>query len=236
LFHSFVESLLPARATALLPERSFLAPVPLDVIQKHGSASGPGNRWTRPENFVGNGPFVLKSWRAGQKLVVARSPTYWDHARVKLDEIHFHPADNPIVEERMFRTGQLHITQTLPISKIATYRGDVPAALHIDPYGGLYYYLFNVKRAPFTDVRVRRAFSLHLAEIFRGDGALPPRSPRTPGRGRPGSTGQYVLRPATGRVMDTGNSGGKGARFGEDARDVPIGVFEPLAFTATPWV
>ena len=137
-------------------------PVPLDVIEKHGPAAGPGNRWTRPENFVGNGPFALKSWRNGQKLVVARSPNYWDRARVKLDEIHFHPVDNPNVEERMFRTGQLHLTQAVPLSKISTYRRDLPAALRIDPYGGLYYFLFNVKRAPFTDVRVRRAFALAI--------------------------------------------------------------------------
>ena len=137
-------------------------PVPLEVIEKHGPVAGPGNRWTRPENFVGNGPFMLKSWRSGQKLTVVRSPTYWDRARVKLDEIHFHPVDNPNVEERMFRTGQLHLTQTVPLSKIATYRREMPDALRIDPYGGMYYYLFNVKRAPFTDSRVRRAFSLAI--------------------------------------------------------------------------
>lgn len=134
-------------------------PVPVDVVAQAGPVAQPGNRWTRPETFVGNGAFVLKTWRNGQKLVVARSPTYWDRARVQLDEIHFHPVDNPNVEERMFRSGQLHMTSIVPLSKIATYRREMPASLRIDPYGGVYYYLFNTRRAPFTDARVRRALA-----------------------------------------------------------------------------
>jgi oligopeptide transport system substrate-binding protein len=137
-------------------------PVPLDVIAKFGATDRPGNRWTRPENFVGNGPFVLKSWRAAQRLVVTRSPTYWDRARVKLDEIHFYPIDNPDVEERMFRTGQLHVTNVLPVSKIASYQRAQSPALHIDPWAGLYAYVFNIKQPPFTDVRVRRAFAMAI--------------------------------------------------------------------------
>ncbi|MFO1449396.1 MAG: peptide ABC transporter substrate-binding protein [Opitutaceae bacterium] len=135
-------------------------PVPMEVIEKVGPADRPGNRWTRPEHFVGNGPFLLTSWRAGQKIVVSRSPTYWDRSHLKLDEIHFYPVENPEVEERMFRTGQLHVTSALPLTKIAAYRREASPALRIDPWGGLNFYVFNVKRAPFNDVRVRRAFSL----------------------------------------------------------------------------
>lgn len=192
-------------------------PVPVDVIEKHGPVSGPGNRWTRPENFVGNGPFVLKSWRSGQKLVAVRSPTYWDRTRVKLDEIHFHPVDNPNVEERMFRTGQLHLTQTVPLAKIAAYRRDLPAALRIDPYGGLYYYLFNVKRAPFTDARVRRAFSLAIErERLVQQVALGGETPayHAVPAGLQGYTGTHAFRAdlATARrpLAEAGFPGGKG--------------------------
>ncbi|MBL9204628.1 MAG: peptide ABC transporter substrate-binding protein, partial [Opitutaceae bacterium] len=36
-------------------------PVPMDVIERVGPADRPGNRWTRPEHFVGNGAFLLSS-------------------------------------------------------------------------------------------------------------------------------------------------------------------------------
>lgn len=142
--------------------RTEFSPVPLDVVEKHGNAYRPGNRWTNDGNYAGTGPFILKSARNGQKVVVVRSPTYWDRAAVKLDEIHFYPVQSPVDEERMFRTGQLQITQAVPLSKIATYQRKPGTELNIAPFGGLYYYLFNVKRAPFTDVRVRRAFALAI--------------------------------------------------------------------------
>jgi len=152
----------PAPFLLRLLTRMEWMPVPVETIAAQGPLDRPGNRWTRPENFIGNGPFILKSWRPGQRIIVTRSPTYWDRSKIPLDEIHFHAIDNPEVEERMFRTGQLHITSMLPLSKIATYRRDNPATLRIDSWGGLNSYVFNVQRPPFNDVRIRRAFSLAI--------------------------------------------------------------------------
>ena len=49
------------------------------------------NTWTRPEHFVGNGPFVLKEWRMNSHILVEKSPTYWDAAHVRLNKIYFDP-------------------------------------------------------------------------------------------------------------------------------------------------
>lgn len=137
-------------------------PLPIATLEKFGALDKRGTAWTRPENFVGNGPFVIKEWRQHQQFVVAKSPTYWDRAHVQADELHFFPIDNLDVEERMFRTGQLDITQEIPVAKIDTYRRENPAVLHTDPWLGIYYYRFNVKRKPFDDVRVRRALALAI--------------------------------------------------------------------------
>lgn len=137
-------------------------PVHLPTVKKFDGLARRGTQWTRPENFVGNGPFVLTEWRPNQILKVRRSPTYWDRTNVKLDEIHFFPIDNLDTEERMFRTGQLHVTYDLPSAKIDTYRRENPAALRTDPYLGVYFYRFNVTRPPFDDVRVRRALALAI--------------------------------------------------------------------------
>jgi len=135
-------------------------PVPIRVVEKFDGLARRDSAWTRPENFVGNGPFRLKAWLRQQKLVVERSPTYWDAARVRLHEIHFFNTENIPGEERMFRTGQLHRTYELPHSKIDTYRDTRSPFLRIEPYLGSYFYRINVTRPPFTDVRVRRAFAL----------------------------------------------------------------------------
>jgi oligopeptide transport system substrate-binding protein len=135
-------------------------PVPLATIAKHGPVDQRGNAWTRPERIVGNGPFVLKRWVQNQVIVVEKSPTYWDAARVRLNAIHFHPIESRDAEERAFRAGQLHLTDALPISKVAAYRRDAPHLLRIDPYLATYFYRLNTRRPPLTDPRIRRALAL----------------------------------------------------------------------------
>lgn len=134
-------------------------PVPVKVIEKFGGLTRKGTAWTRPENFVGNGAFRLKSWQPNRKIVAEKSPTYWDAANVKLDEIHFYPIESIDTEERMFRTGQLHITNEVPLSKIKTYLEEKPDHISIKPYNGVYFYRFNTTRPPFDDVRVRKALA-----------------------------------------------------------------------------
>ncbi len=138
-------------------------PVHTPTLKKFGALDQRRNsKWTRPENFVSNGPYVLKEWRSGQKIIATRSPTYWDRERVKIDEIHLYPIELAETEERMFRTGQLDITNEVPLSKTAVYQRERPDSIRIDPWCGVYFYRFNVKRKPFDDVRVRRALALSI--------------------------------------------------------------------------
>ena len=134
-------------------------PVPIKVIDQFGGLERKGTTWTRPENFVGNGAFNLKSWQPNRKIIAERSATYWDAENVPLDEIHFYPIESIDTEERMFRTGQLHITNEVPLSKIKTYLEESPEMISIMPYNGVYFYRFNTTEPPFDDVRVRKALA-----------------------------------------------------------------------------
>ncbi len=138
-------------------------PVHTPTLKKFGAFDRRrSSTWTRPENFVGNGPYALKEWHPNQKIVAVRSPTYWDREHVKIDEIHLYPIELAETEERMFRTGQLHITNEVPLSKAAVYLRDHPDSIRIDPWCGVYFYRFNIQRKPFDDVRVRRALALAI--------------------------------------------------------------------------
>ena len=92
-------------------------PVHKPTVLKHGSIDDRNGQWTRPGNFVCNGPFNLKTWELNKKIVVEKNPLYWDSNIVELNEIHFHPVSNEMTEERMFRAGQLHVTNTFPSNK-----------------------------------------------------------------------------------------------------------------------
>ncbi|HAV62932.1 MAG TPA: peptide ABC transporter substrate-binding protein [Verrucomicrobiales bacterium] len=140
-------------------------PVHLPTIEKHGDPYLRGNNWTRPGNFVGNGPFVLKEWKVNDVLKVVKSDTYWDRDSVRLQEINFYPIESLDTEERAFRSGQLHITYEVPLSKIPEYREKQPELLRIDDYLGTYLYRINTTRPHFKDPRVRNALSLAVDRV-----------------------------------------------------------------------
>jgi len=137
-------------------------PVHRPTIEKFGEIDSLGSQWTRPGNFVGNGPFKLSSWELNKLLVVKKSLTYWDADNVQLNEIHFFPVDNATREDLMFRSGKLHVTSTVPQEKIEVYKEKYPENLKIDPYYGTYYYRFNTNKEPFDDKLVRQALSLSI--------------------------------------------------------------------------
>ena len=153
-------------------------PVYVPAIAAHGSVYERGNSWAQPGTLVGDGAFVLRAWEPNQRIIVEKSPTYWDAAHVRLNAIHFHPIDSQDAEERAFRAGQLHLTYVLPFGKLEAYRRDSPALLRTDPYLNTYFLRFNVARPFLNDPRVRRALALAVdraaivGKILRG-GQLP---------------------------------------------------------------
>jgi oligopeptide transport system substrate-binding protein len=154
-----------AHATPYLPVLVALPPLyPVNprVLDHFGARTRRGTLWTRPGNLVGNGPFALEEWIPNSRIVVAKNASYWNADAVTLHKIVFFPDENPDTEERDFRAGQLHVTYSLPISKIDAYRRDAPERLRVDPFLQTFFLRFNVRRAPFGDPRVRRALSLAI--------------------------------------------------------------------------
>jgi len=137
-------------------------PVHRPTIERFGSMDARGTKWTHPPDLVGNGAFVLERWAPNNVIEVVKNPHYWNASNVRLKRILFYPIDNLLTEERCFRTGQLDLTESVPITKVPVYERRAPHLLQIDPYLGTYFYRINVTRPPFDDVRVRRAFALSL--------------------------------------------------------------------------
>jgi oligopeptide transport system substrate-binding protein len=175
-FQVTLENSTPYFLSLLLHHSWF--PMHLPTIRKYGDPYLRGSKWTRVGRFVGNGAFVLAKWRVNDVIVVKKSPTYWDRDRVRLKEIHFAPIESDETEERAFRAGQLHVTETVPLTKLDFYRQSYPDLLHIEPYLGTYFYRCNVTKPPMNDKRVRRALALTIdreslvKNVLRG-GQLP---------------------------------------------------------------
>jgi oligopeptide transport system substrate-binding protein len=135
----------------------------------------------------------------------------------KLERVTFLPIENPDVEERDFRAGQLHVTFTLPVTKIATWRRQDANKLRVDPILQVNFLRFNTTRPPLDDPRVRRALSLAIDRdaIARSvlQGSRAPAAALTPP-----DTGGYTARAAVRTNVEeaqallaaAGFAGGKG--------------------------
>ena len=135
-------------------------PVHRATVEAHGKSTDRFTPWTRVENFVGNGPFTLTEWQLNRRLVVSKSDTYWDADKVALNAVVFHPIENAVSEEKMFRAGQLHYTTSVPLNKIPAYRDLADSPYRQEPWQGSYFLQFNVNRPPVNDQRVRMALAM----------------------------------------------------------------------------
>lgn len=59
-----------------------------------------------------------------------------------------------------FRASKVDICADVPTESLADLKVEFGPALHVAPYAGTYFYVFNTARPPFDDPRVRRALAL----------------------------------------------------------------------------
>lgn len=147
-----------AQLTALTP----WYPINPRVLQEHDALTKRGGGWSKPGKLVGNGAFRLVEWNANAKIAVVKNPHYWNAAETGLERIEFFPIEKPDVEERSFRSGQLHVTFTLPLTKAGAWRRQNPTALRADPFLQTTFIEFNTTKPPFNDPRLRQAFALAI--------------------------------------------------------------------------
>ena len=145
----------------LLTHQSYF-PVHRATIEAFGAADERGTLWTRPGNYVGNGPFKLKEWVLNRSIVVEKNEHYWDADTVQLNQVVFYPIQNVTTEERMFRAGQLHLTSSAPVDKLEYYRKESPETMRIFPYFSTYYYMLNTGVPPLDRQKVRQALAMSI--------------------------------------------------------------------------
>lgn len=132
-----------------------LQPVPLRVVEKYG------DDWIKPGRIVGNGAYVLEDWRINDHIRLRRNPRYWDRANVAIGAVDVLPISKGNVAYNFYASGE---------ADLALDKGLVPPALldelknrpdfHSGAFLASNFLRFNCSKGPFTDPRVRRAFSM----------------------------------------------------------------------------
>ena len=115
-------------------------------------------------NPVGTGPFVLKSWTAGDRMVVERNPSYWDKAKPNLDRVVLRPIPDSQSRFASLKSGELDLVWADEFEADNILRAKKDPTLQVISYAGsgAAVNAINTKVPPLDDVRVRQALVMAL--------------------------------------------------------------------------
>jgi len=113
-------------------------------------------------NPVGTGPFVLKSWVAGDRLVLERNPNYWRPGLPRLDKVILRPLPDAQARFASLQAGESDITWDDNFDNIEKAEKDQSLVVYSYTGSGASVAAFNTKVAPFDDIRVRRALVMAI--------------------------------------------------------------------------
>ncbi|MFH0262469.1 ABC transporter substrate-binding protein [Vibrio barjaei] len=118
-----------------------------------------GEKWTKPEHFVGNGAYLPEKWVVNERLELKRNPNYWDNEHTVINKVTFLPIEDQVAEMNRFLSGEIQMTNEVPNEHFHRLQKEYPQDVAIKGNLCSYYYQFNAMKAPFNDVRVRKALS-----------------------------------------------------------------------------
>lgn len=155
----------------------FLSQPPFFVV--HPSMYDPdATAWRDPKNFVSNGAYNLDEWSVNKRIVMTKNPLYHDAKTASIERLVAYPIVDQSVTYNMYNSGDLDWSGENSISPTLVASLTGREDFHNMPILGTYMYIFNTKKKPFDDVRVRKALSLviepeHITDRVLRAGMIP---------------------------------------------------------------
>lgn len=135
-----------------------------------------GDGFARPGRLVSNGPYALAGWEPQRHVRLERNPHFREAPAV--DVVMYYPLEDPAAELNRYRAGELDFTSQVPHTRFRWLKDNLAEELHVGAYLSTQFWMFNMRRAPFDDVRVRKALTMsvdreRLVEDVTGVGQVP---------------------------------------------------------------
>ncbi|MGC7101497.1 ABC transporter substrate-binding protein [Amycolatopsis lurida] len=127
---------------------------------------------------VGAGPYALGEWTRQDKIELVRNPKYWDAPKPYLDRITLRTANDSTQRINTLISGGADLAIDTNWATIAKAR-DSGLETDVMPLNGGQYLAANTRRAPFNDVRARKAVAAALdldamdQTTYNGKGEIP---------------------------------------------------------------
>ena len=155
-------------------------PLPKHVIEAKG------DDWVKIGNIAVNGPYKPVEWVPGSHVTTVKNETYYDAGKVAIDGAKFFVLEDQSAALKRYRAGEFDILTDFPTDQYAWMQKNLPGQAHAAAFAGLYYYVVNSAKPPFSDRRVRQALSMAInREVIGpqilGTGELPAYSLVPPG-------------------------------------------------------
>ena len=167
-----IKTAFPVSFLPSLVSNNNLGPVHQATVEKHG------REWTKPGKMVSNGAYVLKEWLVNSRVVIEKSPTYWDAQNVQLTQVTYLPVEDGHADVKLYESGQNEWVYQLPPGTFDKFNKQYPREIRNAPMLGLRYYSFQTQSPAFKDLRVRKALTMVidrdiLAQRITADGQAP---------------------------------------------------------------
>ena len=137
-------------------------PTETNTVHSPTAIQAKGDDYNR--NPVGTGPFILKSWTAGDRMVVERNPNYWDKGHPYLDRVVLRPLPDSQSRFASLKSGETDLVWADEFEADNIMRARKDATLQVLSYAGsgAAVNAINTKVPPLDDVRVRRALVMAI--------------------------------------------------------------------------
>lgn len=128
-------------------------------VKAHEVNGDLGQDWLR-EHTAGAGPYVLKEWTHGQRVVLERNPYYWrSWSGNHVSKIIFLLAKDPATSRMMLENGEVDIAYGIPASQMRELEQNPDLKVVKTPTLMIQTVAFNNQKPPTDDVRIRKAIS-----------------------------------------------------------------------------
>lgn len=108
---------------------------------------------------IGTGPFIVKEWQQGHKIILERNPSYWAKDQPYLDRVVMLPLANEETRQSGLLSGTIDVIQSPSPRFVREARTNKKLKVMTGAGLGTTFLKMNTRTAPFDDVRVRRAMA-----------------------------------------------------------------------------
>ncbi|MDJ0390713.1 ABC transporter substrate-binding protein [Roseomonas sp. E05] len=139
------------------------APLPLVLTNRAGMMVSPSAVKALGADFaaraVGCGPWKLASWTKNAELVLEKFDGYWRGQEHGFDRLLYRPLPDETVRLANLRSNTLQLIDSVPPQAVSALGREAALRVAQTPSLGFNAFAFNCTRAPFSDARVRQAFT-----------------------------------------------------------------------------